>query len=493
MKDLILYMQNIDKSFGNNHVLKKVKLHIYRGRIMALMGENGAGKSTLIKILSGLEKAQNGCMFFENKEYIPKNIDHAESLGIVIIHQELNLFPDMTILDNVFLGTELGKPLYIDDITQEKILKELMNTIGLDLSPKTYIRDLSVGQQQLIEIIKALHKKAKILVMDEPTSALSQEEIQKVFEVIRLLKNQGTSIVYISHRMQEIFEICDDVTILRDGEFIEEFDLKYINEQDLIQAMVGRNIDNPFPYEPAELRGDYLRVVNLSGDYVQNISFNLQRGEILGISGLMGAGRTSLMHMLYGLLPIHQGNIYIKDSKISINHPSDALAHSIIYVSEDRKGDGLFLDFSIAYNVGIASLDLFSGVLGHIDSSQEMALVRDFSQLTSVKNTSLLVPVSSLSGGNQQKVALSRALLTAPMVLILDEPTRGIDIGARREIYLMINQFKKEGTAIILISSDMPEVLGLSDRILVMSEGRSKGILDFDEKSPENIMKLIVS
>ncbi|MGL4388667.1 MAG: sugar ABC transporter ATP-binding protein, partial [Brevinema sp.] len=423
----------------------------------------------------------------------PQTIKDAEEAGIIVIHQELNLFPHMTIMDNVFLGVELGGKFYVDEKAQERILVDLLSTVGLNLSPYIYVNELSIGQQQLIEIVKALHKKAKILVMDEPTSALSQEEIDKVFDVIRLLKSQGTSVIYISHRMQEIFKICDDITILRDGEWIGDFELNKITEDDLIKSMVGRNIDDPFPHVHAELRGEYLRVENLSGDYVQDISFNLQRGEILGIGGLMGSGRTSLMHMLYGLMSVGSGKIFVQGKKVKIQHPQDALNHSIIYVSEDRKGDGLFLNFSISYNTSIASLKLFSNHFGRIDYTMEQNTVEKFCEITSVKTTSLEAPVRSLSGGNQQKVALSRALLTGPMVLILDEPTRGIDIGARREIYQMINKLKEKGTAIILISSDMPELLSLSDRIMVMSEGRSKGILNFDEKSPENIMKLIVA
>lgn len=486
-------MQDINKSFGTNKVLKNACLNLYEGRIMALMGENGAGKSTLIKILSGLEKADKGSLTLFDAPYAPQNIAHSEACGIAVIHQELNLFPHMNILDNVFLGSEMGSPFAIDTTTQSQILVNLLEAVGLNLPPTAYIKDLSIGQQQLIEIVKALHKKAKILVMDEPTSALSKEEIDKIFSVIRMLKAQGTSIIYISHRMQEIFELCDDVTVLRDGEFIGEFSLDAITEDELIKHMVGRSIDDPFPYLKAPLRGEYLRVEKLCGDYVHDVSFSLQRGEILGVGGLMGSGRTSLMHMIYGLLPIRSGSIFIQGEKINIHNPAKALEHSLTYVSEDRKGDGLFISFPINYNTSIAALRIFSGPLGHLNARKEQEMVQNFCTLTAVKTASLRNTVGTLSGGNQQKVALARALLTGPMVLILDEPTRGIDIGARREIYTMINNFKKEGTAIILISSDMPELLSLSDRVLVMSEGKAKGVLNFEEKSPENVMKLIIA
>ncbi|MGL5253598.1 MAG: sugar ABC transporter ATP-binding protein [Brevinema sp.] len=493
MEKPILRMENISKSFGTNKVLKSVCLNIYPGKIMALMGENGAGKSTLMKILAGIERADEGTMIFKDSPYAPKNTVESEKLGVIVIHQELNLFPDLTVMDNVFLGSEIVKRASIDYKAQYTQLVKLLKLVGLDISPYDFIRDLSIGQQQLVEIVKALHKKAKILVMDEPTSALSKDEIEKIFTVIEMLKSQGTSIVYISHRMQEIFRICDHISVLRDGTFIGEYSASDLSEDELIQAMVGRSINDPFPYLKVDPRGDYLTVENLYGDYVKDVNFTLQKGEILGIGGLMGSGRTTLAHMLYGLAPIRNGSVLIKGKKISIKKPSEALAHSIVYVSEDRKGDGLFINFPIAYNTSISSMDILCNSIGHINQKQENSLVHDFCSLTSVKASSLNDNVGTLSGGNQQKVALARALLAGPMVLILDEPTRGIDIGARREIYSMINEFKRKGVAVILISSDMPELLSLSDRVLVMSEGKMKGILSFEEKSPENILKLIVS
>ena len=494
MSQKILAMSNIHKSFGSLEVLKGVHLNIYSGEVMALMGENGAGKSTLIKILAGIEFLNEGEIILHDSKYKPTSVLDSEKQGIVVIHQELNLFDELNVLDNVFFGNELMKnALEIDYNKQIESLNEIFKVLNISIPYDTLVKDLSIGQKQLIEITKALRKKAKILVMDEPTSALSEDEIENIFAVIETLKKQGTAIVYISHRMQEIYRICDKVTILRDGAYFGEHLLKDLSEDKLIELMVGREVTDPFPYLKVEDQKEWLKVENLNSDFVRDVSFTLKRGEILGVGGLMGSGRTSLAHLLYGTSPIKSGSIHLDGKKISITHPEDALKHNIVYVSEDRKGNGLWLDFSIGKNITMSALNLFVNKMGKIDNLRESNAINEFMKMTGVKASDSEITVSSLSGGNQQKVAIARALLLGPIVLILDEPTRGIDIGARREIYTLINEFKRKGVAVILISSDMPELLSLSDRVLVMSEGKMTGILDYEEKSPENIMKLAVN
>ena len=494
MSQIVLTMKNIHKSFGTLKVLKGVHLNLYAGEVMALMGENGAGKSTLIKILAGIEPYDQGELNLFGKPYKPADVHETESKGIVVIHQELNLFDELTVLDNVFFGNEIVKNgINIDYKAQTAELLQLFANLKININPKSYVKDLSIGQKQLIEITKALRKNAKILVMDEPTSALSEDEIEHIFDTIRTLKAKGVAIVYISHRMQEIYNICDKITILRDGEFIGEYPLSELSEDELIKLMVGRDVTDPFPYLAVENQEELFAVKDLNSDFVNDVTFTLSKGEILGVGGLMGSGRTSLAHVLYGLSRVQSGTMTLDKNTITLSHPKDALGHQIIYISEDRKGDGLWLNFSIKENISMASLQMFTNKVGHLKNKKECDLAQYFMELTSVKATDLKVKVGTLSGGNQQKVAIARALLTGPKVLILDEPTRGIDIGARREIYTLINEFKAKGTAIILISSDMPELLALSDRVLVMSEGKMTGILNFDEKSPENVMKLAVN
>lgn len=380
----------------------------------------------------------------------------------------------------------------IDYAQQTAMLHDLLAKLGLNIHPKTLVKDLSIGQKQLVEITKALRKNAKILVMDEPTSALSEEEISRIFNVIATLKAKGVAIVYISHRMQEIYSICDRITVLRDGLSVGEYPIQDLDQNKLIELMVGRDIQDPFPYEPAKHTHNWLQVENLTGDYVHNASFTLRRGEVLGLGGLMGCGRTSLAHLLIGAEKLKAGSIYINGRKIHIYHPKDAWKNEIVYISEDRKGNGLWLSFPVGFNMTLSSMQFFANRLGHLNKAKEHQYIREFMKLTRIKAHNSKTIVGTLSGGNQQKVAIARALMSRPLVLILDEPTRGIDIGARREIYTLINQFKNKGTAILLISSDMPELLSLSDRVMVMSEGKITGILNFEDKSPENVMKLAV-
>lgn len=490
----VLYMHNIFKSYGVLQVLKNVSLTLYAGEAMALMGENGAGKSTLVKVLAGLEKRDSGKIIYNDKEVVFSNAKESESVGIVVIHQELNLFDELSVLDNIFLNSEIMKAdrLNIDFEAERKEALELFTKLKVNIDLDMSVKDLSIGQKQLIEIVKALRKDAKVLVMDEPTSALSDEEIDQIFKIINTLKRNGVAIVYISHRMQEIYTICESATILRDGELIGEFKLDNLTQNDMVKLMVGREINDPFPYLKANLGSEILRVENLVSDYVKDVSFTLNQGEVLGIGGLMGSGRTSLVHTLIGYVKANSGNIFLDNKKLNINHPSVAIKNKIIYISEDRKNDGLWLNFSIKQNISMPSLDKFINKFFTINDLQEKSSSDEFMSMTKVKALSNEVVVRTLSGGNQQKVAIARALLCDAKVLILDEPTRGIDIGARREIYNLINSFKDCGMAIILVSSDMQELIALSDRVMVMSDGNMRGILGFDEKSGENVIKLAV-
>lgn len=492
MNQVILTMENIRKSFDSSEVLKGVSLNLYAGESMALMGENGAGKSTLMKILVGIEPPDSGNISLFKEPYFPAGVLDTESKGIVMIHQELNLFDEMTVLDNVFLGSEIMRDTFNINYTKQKEeLITIFDKLNIHINPNIYVKDLSIGQKQLIEIAKALRKNAKILIMDEPTSALNEEEVAHIFEVILALKERGVAIVYISHRMQEIYSICEKVTVLRDGEFIGEHKLPELSSDQLIELMVGRDVPSLPPNLDVSDQAQILSVENICDDFVKNVSFTLNKGEVLGIGGLMGSGRTSLARLLYGFMPIKSGSISLDGKPIKLSHPRDALKHQIVYVSEDRKGDGLWLNFSIKYNISISSLNLFVNSIGQINTKKEDLVTKKFKELTKVKG--MAYNVGSLSGGNQQKVAIARGLLLAPKILILDEPTRGIDIGARGEIYTLINEFKSKGTAVILISSDMPELLSLSGRVLVMSEGKMKGILEPNEKSPENVIRLAVN
>ncbi|EOD01779.1 ribose ABC transporter ATP-binding protein RbsA [Caldisalinibacter kiritimatiensis] len=490
MKDIVLEMKNITKEFPGVKALDNVNLRVYKGNVMALLGENGAGKSTLMKILSGVYKKDVGKIIYEGKEVEFKTPKESQEKGISIIHQELNLIPELTIGENIFLGREpLTSFRKIDWDKLYKDSKELLNRLGVDEDPRKPVSELSIGQQQMVEIAKALSLNAKIIIMDEPTDALTDKETESLFKVINELKNEGRSIIYISHRLNEIFEICDDVTVLRDGEFIGENSINELNEDKIIEMMVGRKLTEQFPRVDVEKGDVVLKVKELSNDYVKNINFTLRRGEILGISGLMGAGRTELAKTIFGALKKESGEIYLEGKEININSPKDALKEGIAYVSEDRKSEGLILGLSVAENMSISSLKQLTGFLGKIDRNKEKKEVEGYVDKISIKTPSIEQKIKNLSGGNQQKVAIAKSLMTSPKVLILDEPTRGVDVGAKKEIYDIINKFKKEGMSIIMISSEIQEILGMSDRILVMHDGEITGELDIDNASQETIMK----
>jgi len=467
----LLQLKGIDKAFPGVKALSGAALNVYPGRVMALVGENGAGKSTMMKVLTGIYTRDAGSLLWLGKETTFNGPKSSQEAGIGIIHQELNLIPQLTIAENIFLGREFVNRF--GKIDWKKMYAEadlLLAKLNLRFKSDRLVGELSIGDQQMVEIAKVLSFESKVIIMDEPTDALTDTETESLFRVIRELKSQGRGIVYISHRMKEIFEICDDVTVFRDGQFIAEREVASLTEDSLIEMMVGRKLEDQYPRlekAPGDIR---LKVDNLCGPGVNDVSFTLRKGEILGVSGLMGAGRTELMKVLYGALPRTSGYVTLDGHEVVTRSPQDGLANGIVYISEDRKRDGLVLGMSVKENMSLTALRYFSRAGGSLKHKDEQQAVGDFIRLFNVKTPSMEQAIGLLSGGNQQKVAIARGLMTRPKVLILDEPTRGVDVGAKKEIYQLINQFKADGLSIILVSSEMPEVLGMSDRIIVMHD-----------------------
>ncbi|KGQ42597.1 ribose ABC transporter ATP-binding protein RbsA [Gallibacterium anatis] len=489
----ILKLDNICKSFPGVRALYNAGLSVYPGRVMALMGENGAGKSTLMKILTGIYSKDSGSIHYQGQEVTFKNPKMSQLAGISIIHQELNIIPNLTIAENIFLGREFTNKF--GGIDWKKMTTEsekLLKRLKIKHSPTTPVEQLSLGELQMIEIAKALSFDAKVIIMDEPTDALTDTETDALFNVIRELKQQNCGIVFISHRMQDIFTICDDVTVLRDGELIAERSLKEINEEQLIELMVGRKLSEQYPHIESPIGDTVLEVKNISGCGVHNASFKLHRSEILGISGLMGAGRTELMKLIYGALPKTAGEVFLKQKQLSIHSPQDGLNNGIVYISEDRKGDGLVLGMSIKENMTLTALKQLTKHYS-INHKAEKMTVNDFILLFNIKTPSMDQTIGLLSGGNQQKVAIAKGLMTRPDVLILDEPTRGIDVGAKKEIYQLINKFKEEGMSIIIVSSDMPEIIGMSDRVLVMNNGEIRAEYLRNEVTQEKLLTAAIT
>ncbi|PKH23512.1 ribose ABC transporter ATP-binding protein RbsA [Enterobacterales bacterium CwR94] len=489
----LLQLSGIDKAFPGVKALSGAALSVYPGRVMALVGENGAGKSTMMKVLTGIYQKDAGSLKWLGQETHFNGPKASQEAGIGIIHQELNLIPQLTIAENIFLGREFVNR--IGRIQWQKMYREadaLLKRLNLRFNSHKLVGELSIGDQQMVEIAKVLSFQSRVIIMDEPTDALTDTETASLFRVINELKAQGCGIVYISHRMKEIFEICDDVTIFRDGQFIAERPVASLNEEALIEMMVGRKLEEQYPRldkAPGDVR---LHVENLSGPGVNNVSFTLRRGEILGVAGLMGAGRTELMKVLYGALPRTAGRVSLEGRDVHARTPQQGLANGIVYISEDRKRDGLVLGMSVKENMSLTALRYFSHPGGQLKQADERQAVGDFIRLFNVKTPSMEQPIGLLSGGNQQKVAIARGLMTRPKVLILDEPTRGVDVGAKKEIYQLINQFKAEGLSIILVSSELPEVLGMSDRVLVMHEGHLSGEFPIEDATQEVLMAAAV-
>ncbi len=491
----MLKMIGVSKSFPGVKALDNVSLMAYGGEVTALMGENGAGKSTLMKILSGVYKKDEGKIFIEGREVEVKGIKSAEEAGITIIHQELSVLNNLTVSENIFLGNE--KHSKFTGRINKKLLDErskmFLEQIGCDIDPNRLVSTLNVGEKQMIEIAKALTKNARIIIMDEPTTALTDVETENLFKVIENLRKKGIAIIYISHRMEEIFKICHRVEVLRDGKYAGSAEIKDIDNDKLIAMMVGRTIEDQFPYRDVK-KGDLaLEVKNLScKEGVKGASFTLRQGEILGIAGLMGSGRTELAKTIFGEYKKTSGEISLNGSPININSISDAINNGICYLSEDRKKEGCILGMSVGENMTLCNLKKYENKFKSLDKKEEAKDIEYYIKKINIKTPNKEQFIKNLSGGNQQKVILAKWLMLSPEVLIIDEPTRGIDVGAKKEIYELLNELKASGKAIIMISSDLPEVLGISDRIMVMSEGRISGELNRDEANQESIMKLAV-
>ncbi len=493
MKKPILEMKGISKEFPGVKALDNVDIKVFEGEVLALLGENGAGKSTLMKIMSGVYSKNAGEILWEGKPLSIKDTKHAQDIGIAIIHQELNLIPHLSIAENIFIGREpITRFGNIDWKKMNESAGSLLKKLNINKDPKELLGNLSMGQRQMVEIAKALSLNASIIIMDEPTDALTDKETKSLFKVINELKAENKAIIYISHRLGEIFEVCDRVSVLRDGKYVGEESVAHIDEDGLIEMMVGRKLSEQFPRVEVEKGETVLKISCLKNKYVKDVSFEVGKGEIVGIAGLMGAGRTELGKTIFGYIKRDQGDIYVNGEKISIKSPSDALRHGIAYVSEDRKNEGLVLGLSVRDNMSLSSLDELKGFLLNIDKKIEEELVKDYVDKLNIKTPGIKQQVKNLSGGNQQKVSIAKCLMTKPNILILDEPTRGVDVGAKKEIYELINLFKKDGMSIIMISSEMPEIMGMSDRILVLHDGKITGEFSREEATQDGIMKCAV-
>lgn len=484
-------MRGIDKLFGSNQVLKQAGFTLESGEVHALMGENGAGKSTLMKILTGVYTKDAGTVLVDGKEVNYKNPQEAEKAGIVFIYQELNVMFDLTVEENLFMGKEIhGKFGICDKKAMQKKAQEALNILGVNISPKTVMAELSVGQQQMVEICKALMADAKVIIMDEPTAALTQSETVALFKVIESLRKKGVSMVYISHRMEEIFELCDRITVLRDGSYIGVKNIPETNMNEIVKMMIGREIGERYPSRNVKIGKEVLKVKELTrkGTF-HDVNFSVRAGEVLGVSGLMGAGRAEIMQAIFGNLSYESGTIEIDGKEVKISNPRQAMEHGIGFITEDRKTEGLMLDKSIRENISLCNLRRISKS-SVISREAEKNMVAEAIKDLHIKCFGSYHECNNLSGGNQQKVVLAKWILTNPKILILDEPTRGVDIGAKKEIYSIINKLAAQGVAIIMVSSELPEVLGMSDNIMVVREGEVRGIISYEEANQERVMTL---
>ncbi len=504
MGDYILEMQNIVKEFPGVKALNDVDFKVKRGEIHCLVGENGAGKSTLMKVLSGVYPygTYSGNIIYNGNEKQFKSIADSEQEGIAIIYQELALIPELSVYENIYFGHELMEGKVINWNRTIVNAQEMLKKVKLDVKPSVKIKDLSVGKRQLVEIAKALSKNVKLLVLDEPTAALNEDDSANLLELLRQLKDQGVTSIMISHKLKEVVSIADTITVIRDGSTVCSLDAKErrISEHEIIKYMVGREIDNIYPKREKNTIGDVcfeiknwtVRNPALDREILHNVNLNVRRGEIIGIAGLMGAGRTELALSVFGNTPrysITSGELSVDGMPKRFKHPKEALDAGVAYVSEDRKGNGLILIQDIKYNITIANLQqLTEGV--SLNENKEITIAKEYQSSINIKAPSIRQIVGNLSGGNQQKVSLAKCLFVGPRVLILDEPTRGIDVGAKFEIYSLMNKLVEQGMSIIMISSELLEVLGMSDRVYVMSEGSITGCLSAEEATEQNVMAM---
>ncbi|HAM80004.1 sugar ABC transporter ATP-binding protein [Ornithinibacillus bavariensis] len=488
----LVEMVGVSKSFSGNQVLHNVQFEVKKGEIHALMGENGAGKSTLVKVLTGIHERDSGQIKVNGGEVHFTNPKQAEARGIVVIHQELNIIPHLTVSQNMFLGKELtyGRSGILNHRKMKALTEESLQKLGVtNISPDDIAGDLSVGKQQMIEIARALATNAELIIMDEPTAALTEREIASLFEVVTDLKRKGVAFVYISHRMEEIFQICDRITILRDGEYIGTENISDTSFEQVVKMMVGRELGERFPARKSKIGNIVFEVDNLSSKdgTFHNVSFTVKEGEILGVAGLMGAGRTEVMETIFGYRKKDSGSVKLNGKELKMRHPNDLINAGVGFITEDRKSKGLVLGSSIRENIALVNLKTVSQK-GVISNKKERDLVEKLIERLHVRTTGKEQEVKSLSGGNQQKVVIAKWLGINPKVLILDEPTRGVDIGAKKEIYSIINELTEHGVAIIMVSSELPEILGVSDRIMVLHEGSVTAFIDREDADQEIIM-----
>jgi len=490
----LLSMRGITKDFPGVRALDNVSLDLARGEVLALLGENGAGKSTLIKILGGVYPSDLGEIVIEGRTIASKSPAESWAEGISIIYQEFNLIPELTVQENIFLGKEKIKTGLIDFRSEKKQTRQLLDELALDLDPDMRCSDLSVAKQQSVEIAKALSSKAKIIVMDEPSATLTNQEIKQLFRIIKELKEQGLGVIYISHRLDEIYEVADRVMVLRDGKNIGADDVKNLSREKLIELMVGRAMESEFPDHQSKVGSERLRVENLvAGKSVRNVSFSVCEGEILGFAGLVGAGRTETLRLVFGADSREEGRIFIDNNEVSIKSPRDAIRNGICLLTEDRKQQGLVLIHSSRENFGLPNLNhLKKGPF--LNKQKESRLFGEYVIKLKIKLSDPESPVLNLSGGNQQKIVLAKWLEANADIVIFDEPTRGIDVGAKYEIYLLINQLASQRKSVIIVSSELPELLGMCDRIIVMHEGQMKGEINEPLKSSqEDILKMAMA
>ncbi len=490
--DYIIEMKHITKRYPGVVALNDIRLQVKKGEVHALLGENGAGKSTLIKTLAGAIHPDEGEIIVEGKSYAHLEPRLAMELGIGVIYQEFNLISYLSVANNIFLGNEPEKGVAIDEKKCNEECQKVFERLGIDLDPKAQVKTLSTAYQQLVEIAKAVSKNAKVLIMDEPTSSLSGKEVDMLLDLVRKLRDEGISIIYISHRLEELFEVADRVTIMRDGQYIETLNIADCTRPKLISLMVGREMGENYPQGRYGTDEVVLEAKNLVNDKLCDVSFKLHKGEILGFGGLVGAGRTEVARAIFGADKC-TGEIYLDGEKVYIRRPGDAVKNGIAFITEDRKHQGLLMKLSIRENVSVSHLGKLLKHGFSLDLKKEKEVVEDYRKQLEIKTPSIEQVVSNLSGGNQQKVVLAKWLLTNSKIIIFDEPTRGIDVGVKFEIYQIMRDLAKQGISIIMISSDMPELIGVSDRILVMREGQIVGELQGDEIHQENVLQYAVA
>lgn len=491
MGETIVSMKNISKNFPGVKALGHVQFELRSGEVMALLGENGAGKSTLMKILSGVYTRDEGSLEIFGKEYGDLTPRQAQEIGVAIIHQELNMCRHLSVAENMFLGREKVKAGVLSNAQMEEEAARILEELKIDMDPGQVVGELPVSKQQMVEIAKALSTHARILIMDEPTSALTAREIEDLFRIIRDLKAKGCGIVYISHRLEELSHIVDRVTIMRDGQFITSMNFRDTTLDEIIANMVGREIKEKFPRVSCKKGKKVLEVRNLNaGHMVRNVNFSLYEGEIVGFAGLMGAGRTETTRAIFGVDPKESGEIILDGKPVTIRKPEDAIRAGIVLAPEDRKKDGLCTKLSIRHNIALPNLDLICNKFGVINSQKELEMCDRVVENLKVKTPSVEVNTGNLSGGNQQKVVVGKWLARNSRVVIFDEPTRGIDVAAKVEIYNLMNDLKKQGIAVMFVSSEMPEVMGIADRIIVMCDGRITGEMSAEEATQSGILTL---